>query len=230
MPLSRRHAFACAACLALAPRSSPRAAGPGAPTNLDASGALRRLMAGNARFVADQPHPAAPQAERRRALAQGQAPFAAVLGCSDSRTAPEILFAAGLGELFTVRVAGNGLATTELGTLEYATGALGVPLIMVLGHEGCGAVAAAVQVAEQGVMLPFALMSLVDAILPAVAEAKRGNPNDLLDAAVRVHARRTARALRQASAGIAARVADGRLRVVAAHYDLREGAVSLLDD
>lgn len=229
MLVSRRRVFACA-CLALVAGGSAQARTHHGPhTSLDPAAALNRLMEGNQRFVADQPQAGPPNAERRRMLASGQAPFAAVLGCSDSRTAPEILFEARLGELFTLRVAGNGLAATELGTLEYAADALGVPLFMVLGHGACGAVAAAVEVAEKGTQLPFALMSLVDTILPAVAEAKRGNPANLVDATVRAHARRTARQLRAASPVITERVGRGSLGIVAAYYDLNDGKVSLLD-
>ena len=228
MPLSRRHALACAC---LAPFAGARAQGHHGPrSTLTPQAALERLMQGNARFVADAPQPAPPRTERRRMLVAGQQPFAAILGCSDSRAVPEIVFEADLGEIFTVRVAGNALANAELGTLEYASAALGVPLILVLGHQGCGAVSAAVEVAERGATLPYALATLINAILPSVAEARRGNPVNLVDAAVRIHARRTAQLIAGgASPGIRERVQAGEIMVRAAYYDLSEGRVALLD-
>lgn len=227
---SRRLAFSCLACAALAPFGGARAAAGGAQTTLSPAQALERLMAGNRRFVADVPAPPMAGAARRTALAAGQAPYAALLGCADSRTPPELLFSEGLGELFTVRVAGNSLGLTELGSLEYASEALGVALVVVLGHESCGAVSAALQVAEEGVTLPFALAALVEPILPAIAEAKRGNPANLHDATVRVHARRVSRQLNARNSVLTPRITTGALRVVAAYYNLREGQVTLLDD
>ncbi len=189
----------------------------------------RFKMQGNRRFVADAPTPAADYVTRRRALRSGQAPFAAILGCADSRTPPETLFRATLGEVFTVRIAGNSIPPDGLGSLEYPTTALGVSQIVVLGHKRCGAVSAAIQVAEQGTRLPGALMAVVQPILPAVAEARRSNPANLLDATVLLHARMTARRLRNEPSALSPALASGALQVQAAYYALEHGQVTLLD-
>ena len=199
------------------------------PTTLSPDGALNRLMDGNRRFVAGRPEASPAQAVRRVSLAGGQAPFATVLGCADSRTPPNALFDTGLGDIFGLRVAGNTLSSEGLGSIEYSSMALGVPLIMVLGHERCGAVQAAVDVTEREVRLPGSLMAMIEPILPAVAEAKQGNPPDLVEATVRVHALRTARSLRERESLLTPRIATGALRVVAARYDLDDGRVTLLD-
>lgn len=225
MNISRRAAFACAFCAAPAARAQEAPA----RNRLTPAQSLERLMEGNSRFVADAPAPPGDYATRRRALTRGQAPFAAILGCADSRTPPEALFRATLGEVFTVRIAGNSLFTDGLGSLEFATNALGVSVILVLGHERCGAVAAAIQVAEQGAQLPGALMAVVNPILPAVAEARRSNPADMLDETVKWHARLTARRLRDQASALTPALAAGGLRVEAAHYDLDKGRVTLLD-
>lgn len=225
MRVSRRAAFACAFCATTAARTDT----PPARNTLTPAEALGRLMEGNRRFVADAPAPPGDYATRRRALRSGQAPFAAILGCADSRTPPEALFRATLGEIFTVRIAGNSLYTDGLGSLEFATNALGVSQILVLGHERCGAVAAAIQVAEQGTRLPGALMAVIEPILPAVAEARRGNPPDMLDATIRMHARLTARRLRDQPSALSPALASGALQVQAAHYELDRGQVTLLE-
>lgn len=229
MPLSRRLALRCACASLFAGGVQARAASGLPPTTLTPDQALARLMEGNRRFVADAPRPAPEHAARRRALAQGQAPFATVLTCADSRTSPDTLFDVGLGEIFGLRVAGNTLSPASLGSMEYSSMSLGVPLIMVLGHERCGAVDAAVEVAERNARLPGSLMAMVEPILPAVAEAKRGNPADLLDATVRAHALRTVRRLREEESVLTPRLASGALRVVAARYDLDSGDVALLE-
>jgi carbonic anhydrase len=229
MPLSRRFSLRCACASLLGGAVQARAASGLPPTTLTPDQALARLMEGNRRFVADTPRPAPENAARRHALAGGQAPFATVLTCADSRTSPDTLFDVGLGEVFGLRVAGNTYSPAALGSMEYSSMVLGVPLIMVLGHERCGAVDAAVEVSERNAQLPGSLMAMVEPILPAVAEAKRGNPSDLLDATVRAHAIRTARRLREENSVLTARLATGALRIVAARYDLDGGEVTLLD-
>ncbi|TCI00982.1 carbonic anhydrase [Roseococcus sp. SYP-B2431] len=229
MPLSRRLALRCACASLFGGAVQARAASGLPPTTLTPGEALARLTEGNRRFVADAPHGARAQAARRATLAGGQGPYATVLGCADSRTPPNTLFDEGLGELFVLRVAGNTLSPAHLGSIEYSSLALSVPLVMVLGHERCGAVAAAVDVAERQVSLPGSLLAMVEPILPAVAEARQGNPADLVEATVRVHAIRTARRLREEPSALTPRLASGALRVVAARYDLDEGAVTLLD-
>lgn len=234
MNLSRRAAFACAACAFVASGAEARNAIPAevpapARNTLTPAQSLSRLMDGNRRFVADAPAPAGHYAARRHALTRGQAPFAAILGCADSRTPPELLFRATLGEVFTVRIAGNSLSPEGLGSLEFATNSLGVSSILVLGHERCGAVAAAIHVAEQGTQLPGSLMAFVTPILPAVTEARRGNPTNMLDATIKAHARLTAARLRDTPSALSPAIASGALRVQAGYYDLDKGRVTLLD-
>ena len=233
--LHRRRAIVglCAACAALTgsytafPRPA-RAADPVARTTLTPDQALARLMDGNRRFVADDPMQPDIGSHRRHQLAAGQAPYAAVLGCADSRTPPEELFGAGLGEIFTTRVAGNTVAPSILGSLEYSVTVLKVPLILVLGHEKCGAVAAALDVAEHGTALPGALLPMIEPILPAAA-AVRGRPGDTLANAVRENARRVAEKLRQDEPSLSAPLAAGKLKIVAGYYTLDQGTVELID-
>ena len=234
MNLSRRAAFACALCAlgattAEARNTPPREVPPPARNALTPAQSMNRLMEGNRRFVADAPAPAGHYAARRHALTRGQAPFAAILGCADSRTPPELLFRATLGEVFTVRIAGNSLSPEGLGSLEFATNQLGVSTILVLGHEACGAVAAAIQVAENNAQLPGSLMAFVTPILPAVAEARRSNPANMLDATIKAHARLTAARLRDTPSGLSPALASGALRVQSGYYDLDKGRVTLLD-
>jgi carbonic anhydrase len=230
--LNRRHALAgfCALCAGLAASGAPpaRAADPVAKTTLTPDEALARLLEGNRRFVADDPLRPDIGNHRRHELAVGQAPFAAILGCADSRVAPETLFGAGLGEIFTTRVAGNTLAPAILGSLEYSVAVLGAPLILVLGHERCGAVVAAVEVAERATVLPGSLTPMIEPILPAVA-AVRGRPGDLVDNAVKEHARRTAARLRTGEPSLAGAIRDGKLKVAAGYYDLDDGKVDILE-
>src|SRR4029434_4567942 len=143
-----------------------------------------RLAAGNARFVAGNlEHPNQSPA-RRTKLAEGQRPFAIILGCSDSRTAPEVVFDQGLGDLFVVRTAGNVVDDVALGSIEYAAEHLGASLIVVLGHENCGAVKATLD----GGKLPGHLPAIAKAIRPAV-KASAGQPGDALNNAVLENAR-----------------------------------------
>ena len=229
--LSRRAGFAGLACLVCSgffpAARQARASGPMAPTSLTPDQALAKLMAGNSRFVADNPLSPPIGSGRRHELASGQAPFASIVGCADSRVPPETLFGTGLGEIFTARVAGNTLPAESVGSLAYAVEHLGAPLIMVLGHERCGAVAAAVDVVTKNAQLPEVLHPMVAPILDAV-RAVQGQPGDLLDNAVKENARRGARALR-ANHEFAERIHQGKLKIVAARYDLDDGKVQLLD-
>jgi len=179
-----------------------------------------RLMAGNRRYVAGQPtHPDRTPA-RRRELAAGQRPFAAILGCADSRVPPEILFDQGLGSLFVVRVAGNIVDDAVLGSLEYAVEHLGVSLVVVLGHTGCGAVQAAIS----GGSPAGAIARVVDAILPAV-EIAQAMPGAVAENAVRVNVARMVRQLAAAEPILATAQAEGRLQITGAMYDLFTGIV-----
>lgn len=185
--------------------------------------ALQQLLDGNKRFVdTSLTHPNQDSA-RRIALGDGQAPFAAVLACADSRVPPEVLFDQGLGDLFVVRVAGNILNDQLLGSLEYAAAHLDTPLIVVLGHTNCGAIGAV----AQGVKLEGHIASLIPAIQPAVDKV-RDQEGDLTDNAAREVARMTAIQLQESQPIIANLVKEGKLKIVPAFYELESGEVSLL--
>ncbi len=151
-------------------------------------------------------------------------------GCSDSRVSPEGLFERGLGELFIVCNAGNVLDTAAMGSVEYAVGNLGVPLVLVLGHERCGAVGAALSVVGENATFPGSIGHMVDPILPAAikarAEAGAEVPEEqVFEAAVRENVARVVGELRTASSVLAGPLAEGRVMVVGAYYDLDEGRV-----
>jgi carbonic anhydrase len=184
--------------------------------------ALTKLMAGNQRFVARKwQHPDQDFA-RVTEVATGQAPFAAILSCADSRVVPEIAFDQGIGDLFVARVAGNVAIVEEIASEEYAIAFLGTPLLMVLGHERCGAVTAALTGGE----LPGALKSLVDAIQPAI-KSSEGEPGDRLANAVKANVCLQVQRL-QTSTVIAEAVKAEKLKVVGAYYDLDTGVISLV--
>ena len=187
--------------------------------------ALARLAAGNQRFVSgDLRHPRR-DSLRRATLAEGQAPFAVVVGCADSRVPPEVVYDEGLGVLFTVRVAGN---TTQdplvIGSIEFAIMKLGSVAVVVLGHEQCGAVEAAVDVVANGTELPGDLPAVVAPILPVV-QSLAGTPDDeLLDAAVKANVRQAVSQL-SAHTMIADAIAQGSVKVVGREYLLKSGEV-----
>ena len=187
--------------------------------------ALRRLEQGNARFVAGRVSETTPAsvAEIRRKVAQVQKPFAIIVGCSDSRVGPEVLFDQNLGALFVVRTAGEVVDSIGLGSIEYAVAHLGSPLIVVLGHERCGAVSAAVSGAKE----PGHIAAVLKAIQPAVNRAK-GQPGDPVENAVRAQALDVAAYLKAAGPILKEAVRSGKLKVIAARYDLDSGKVSLL--
>lgn len=212
---------------ALARPLAARAAG-GEATHMTAEEALERLLAGNRTYLGAPQVCATDLAATRARLAQSQAPWATILTCSDSRVPPELLFGGlGAGEIFVARNAGNMADTATMGTIEYGAAMLGVPLIMVLGHERCGAVAAACEVAEKNTVLPGSIAPMVQAIVPA-AEAVRGRAGDCLDNAVRESARRTAAKIASDSAIVRERVAAGKVKVVAGRYDLDDGRVEIV--
>src|SRR5215470_2283495 len=185
-------------------------------SGIGADEALSRLLNGDKRFIAgksEEPHGAA-LIERRHALAKDQKPFAVILSCSDSRVPPELVFDATLGDIFVVRTAGEVVDEVVLGSIEYAIEHLGTHLIVVLGHQRCGAVSAAVSGAKDTGDIP----DLLKAILPAVAETK-GQSGDPIDNAVRANARDIATRL-QSTAIIAPGVQSGEVKVVAAYYSL----------
>jgi carbonic anhydrase len=211
------------AALGLLPGTS-RAADPLPKTTLSPNQALRLLQEGNDRFVMEAPFRSAQGRERRVELARGQAPFCVLVGCSDSRVSPELLFGRGLGELFIVRNAGNTVDTAALGSIEYGVGVLGCPLVVVLGHESCGAVAAAIEVVRNNATFPGVIGEMIQPIIPAVL-ASRNEPGDALNNAVVANARRVAARLRSQSPVIQEALRANRLKIVAARYDLDDGDV-----
>jgi carbonic anhydrase len=231
-PLSRRTFFGCACCAAAGlalPRSQARAA-TGPRTTLTPDQALAALKEGNDKFVTDSPVRSVQGRERRLEIARGQTPFAVLVSCSDSRVPPELLFGRGLGELFIVRNAGNTVDTAALGSIQYAVAELGVPLILVLGHERCGAVDAAVQVVKNNASFPGAIGQMIEPIVPAVIKAQ-SQPGDLLDNAVRENVRRVTNRLRTASEPILLEpLRAGKLKIVGARYDLDDGDVDFFDE
>src|SRR5689334_12247014 len=187
---------------------------------ISADEALRRLIDGNDRFSRGEARIPAPTRERLAQLALGQRPFATILGCSDSRVAPEWLFDAGLGELFVVRVAGNVFSPEVAGSLQYAGAHLRTPLFMVLGHEGCGAVQAALATKLHGTRERSRIQLLVDGILPALADVDpRLPPPEQLAHAVESNVRWTMRSIAETPEG-RARLAEGEFKLVGAIYEI----------
>ncbi|TPE50403.1 carbonic anhydrase [Amaricoccus solimangrovi] len=198
-------------------------------TQLTADEALALLKEGNASFETDAPYRGAIGRKRRLELAAGQMPFAVLVGCSDSRVSPELLFGRGLGELFIIRVAGNTVDIPALGSIEYAVGPLGVPLVVVLGHERCGAVQAAIGVVEENAEFPGRIGEMVEPILPAVLAA-RGMEGDLIANSVAANVRRVVASIADQSPIVREGVAAGKVKVVGAVYDLDDGHVSFLGE
>jgi carbonic anhydrase len=189
--------------------------------------ALAWLLEGNRRFVADGAAIAPHETSEINGLAKGQAPLAIVVGCSDSRVAPEILFHCRLGDLFVVRVAGATVDATALGSIEYAVHHLHCPLVVVLGHAGCGAVHAATQVVNENAEFDGALEDVVLPILPAVLRAKAAGANDLVNASVREHVHRVVRQVKR-DATFAGQFGAAALKVVGGYYDLALGTVEVI--
>lgn len=216
-----------AGALSAAPRpASPRPA----TTTLSAADVLKELLEGNARFARGEPLNPRRGPEDYRALGEGQNPAAVILGCADSRVPPELIFDVGVGDLFVIRVAGNvvaGAGAPIKGSAEYAVAELNVPLIMVLGHTGCGAVKAAVKHIDSKDSLPGAISELVDLIKPAVLRS-RGQPGNPLDNAIRANVKLGVERLKGLKPILAARVKQGRLKVVGGVYDLGTGVVTLV--
>ncbi len=194
-----------------------------AETGVSADEALTRLLEGNRRFIAQKPEYPHQSFQRLQELANAQHPFATILSCADSRVPAEIVFDAGLGDLFDVRVAGNIITPEVLGSIEYAVDQLNTPLIVVLGHERCGAITAAVK----GGTLPGSVGTLVAAINPAIAHGT-GDSAEAIEAAVVANVDYQRRVLQRNSPLIAERILKGTLKVVGGRYDLDSGEVSLL--
>ncbi len=192
--------------------------------------ALQLLRDGNARFVSGQPVTDQIDGKRRLAIAKTQTPFVAYVSCSDSRVPPELLFGRGLGEMFIIRNAGNTVDTIAMGSIEFAVAELGVPLVVVMGHERCGAVKAALSVVEKNTVFPGSIGKMIEPIIPAVLRA-RSQRGDLLDNAVRENVRRVTRQLRTAAEPMLLEPQNqGKLQVVGAYYDLDSGKVDFFDE
>ncbi|MEQ8700624.1 MAG: carbonic anhydrase [Bauldia litoralis] len=185
---------------------------------------MQRLIDGNARYVANKPINTDFSVNRSKRSA-GQAPFAAIVSCADSRVAPELIFDQGPGDLFVVRVAGNFINEDGLASLEFGTAVLGLKLIVVLGHTACGAVVATIDVIENGTELPGHLPSLANALKPAVESAMAAKPDDLLAAATMENAKLNAAYAASAGPILSDLKTSGKLGTAAAVYDLDTGKV-----
>jgi len=188
--------------------------------------ALSNLMAGNVRYMQGSPIHPNQSAERQAEVAQGQHPWAAILGCIDSRVPPELVFDQGLGDLFVARTAGQVIDNVVLGSLEFAVEE-GVKLIMVLGHQSCGAVKATIQTLQTNGHAEGQIAALVEAIKPAIIEAQ-SQPGDLLDNSVRANVALEVDYLKSSSQIISQAVDQGTIGLVGARYDLGTGAVSVI--
>jgi carbonic anhydrase len=193
---------------------------------MNADIALQILMDGNQRFTSGQANCPHRNESRRREVASGQKPFAAILGCSDSRVPPEIIFDCGLGDLFIVRTAGHVIDRAVLGSLELGVVELGVPLILVLGHENCGAVKETLEVLDGHAQAHGQMISLVEGIQPAVEKA-RGKAGDRVDNVVRANVELTVNQLNNSSI-ISAAIETGQIQVIGARYDLHSGVVEII--
>jgi carbonic anhydrase len=233
--VSRRDFLMTGALAALVPwgmgvatAADPPAPGAAPPPNAIApADALKRLMDGNARYAANTPN------ERdfssgRAARVQAQYPIAQILSCADSRVAPELLFDQGPGDLFVMRVAGNIVIPDLLASLEYGAQFLGVPLIMVLGHTGCGAVDAAIKVLKTKAVLPGHLPALIRAIKPAVIVAEKTKTGNLLDNASTENVRRQVARLKNSPPIVQKLYVGKKIDIVGAVYDLATGKIALV--
>lgn len=210
-----------------APWSARAADGP--PTTLTPDEALNALKTGNARYVSHPELCTIDLAEQRDAVAAHQAPWASIISCADSRVPPELIFGGhGVGELFVARNAGNLVDTATLGTVEYGAAVLGSPLIVVLAHTSCGAVKAACDVVTKNATYPGAIGPMIDPILPA-AIAVRSEAGDFVNNTAKESARRTAKRLTAGSTLLAGLAGAGKLKIVAAIYDLETGVVTYID-
>lgn len=202
---------------------------------IPASEALNRLREGNRRFVSEVRNPDAPATRARRMeLAAGQEPFAIILGCSDSRVPAEIVFDQGLGDLFVIRVAGNIVAPSQIGSVEFAAERFGTRLVVVLGHSDCGAIEATLEeLGRKSAEQSQNLRSIVDRIRPSVAALLatelRNHPDALARVAVRANVSSSANQLRHGSAILEQLIQSSGLLVVGAEYSLETGVVEFFD-
>ncbi len=204
------------------------AAGPG--PKVTPAQALARLKAGNRRFVRGELRHGDAIVERRMDVADAQTPFAMILTCADSRVPPEHVFDQGVGDLFVCRVAGNVLEPTVLGSFEYAADQFGSSILVVMGHERCGAVSATVDVLQKGGKAPGSIQSIVRKITPAVTATKQGSLSTeaYVEEVVKTNASLVAGAIVRGSAILRTAVRQGKLAIVSARYDLDSGTVTWL--
>ncbi|MGC2627942.1 MAG: carbonic anhydrase [Candidatus Udaeobacter sp.] len=188
--------------------------------------AITKLKDGNGRYTSGSLQHPGQTTDRRTELANVQHPFAVIVGCSDSRVPPEVVFDQGLGDLFIVRVAGNVMNNEGLGSIEYAVDHLGSRLILVLGHQRCGAVDAAKQTIAAKGKAPGHIQSLVTAIKPAVEATAK----DDLDTTIKANVKNVVQALRSSTPILKAEVDSGKIQVVGGYYSLDTGAVTFLDE
>jgi len=194
-------------------------------TTVTADEALTRLKTGNEKYVNGPQLCEVDLASHREQVARAQTPWATILACSDSRVPPELLFGGlGVGELFVARNAGNMVDTATMGTIEYGAEHLGVPLVVVMGHQRCGAVSAACAVVEKHESFPGSIGPMVDTIVPN-AQALHGKSGDFVDNTVRESAKRTATKVATTSPIISHLIKEKKVKVVAAYYDLDDGRV-----
>jgi len=190
--------------------------------------AWSKLARGNGRFVAgDYSHPNQ-DAARRDSLTGGQTPFAVFFGCADSRVAAEIIFDRGLGDLFVVRTAGHVIDPGVLGSIEFGVALLNIPLVVILGHDSCGAVSATVNAVRDGIMPGGYIRDIVERVTPSVLAARQAGMSTA-DEIEAEHVRHTLHLLTERSRLVADRVASGHLAVVGAVYNLRDGRARIVD-
>jgi carbonic anhydrase len=205
-----------------------RAADPAHPDQptISPAEAISKLKEGNGRYTSGNLQHPGQTAERRTELAKTQHPFATIISCSDSRVPPEIVFDQGLGDLFIVRVAGNVINDEGLGSVEYSVDHLGTRLILVLGHQRCGAVEAARETIAAKGKAPGHIESLVTAIKPAVEATAK----DDLETTVKANVKNVVQALRSSTPILKAEIDSGKIQVVGGYYSLDTGAVTVLDE
>jgi carbonic anhydrase len=192
-------------------------------SEINADQALQKLIQGNRRYVSFKRDYPDQDKIHLKTVAKGQHPFAVILGCADSRVPPELLFDQGLGDLFVIRVAGNILDDGTLASMEFATAELGVPLVMVLGHQRCGAVKATLDGGE----VPGHISRLVEAIKPALAGIQ-DQKGDKLDNAVRANVKMVVKQITASTPILADLVTKGKLKVVGGRYGLDNGVVEII--
>ena len=233
LPIDRRGLLTLAASAAAAAAATvwhvgPAPAAEGPRTTLSPEQALAALAEGNARYVSSPQLCSLDLANRRNNVTAHQSPWATIVSCADSRVPPELLFGGlGVGELFVARNAGNLVDTATMGTIEYGVIVLGTPLIVVLGHERCGAVAAACETVTKAATFPGSIGPMIKPIIPA-AQAMLGQPGDYVDNTARESAKRTAHRLESAGPLLPDLVKSEKLKIVAARYDLDDGKVEFL--